>query len=548
METVEGNIIDIHTDRIYPGKIFILNGRILKIEENDRTYSTFIAPGFIDAHVHIESSMLTPVHFSELVVSKGTLAIVNDPHEIANVLGERGIRFMLENSRDAKVKCFFGIPSCVPATPFDSSGEIISAETTERLAATGEFVCLSEMMNVPGVLNEDPEILRKIEIAKKYRLKIDGHAPLLSGTALNKYIQAGISTDHESSDQNEALEKIRAGMKILIREGSAAKNYHALKSLIASHPEALMFCTDDAHPDEIIRNGHIDYLVRSALRDGFDLFTVWRIACLNPVKHYNLSVGTLREGENADFIRIRNLESLEVLEAYKDGRKIYEKEGNIVPETPNAADIFDMNRFFQHKITLSDLKKSVYREQNPGIEIKDGEIITSKFYFDVKTECDFESDIPRDILKIVYLNRYSPAKKPQISWIKGMGLKEGAFAASIAHDSHNILAVGCSDAEIQTVINRIIEIKGGLVVKNASGLHVLELPVGGIMSDKNAREVAEKYEYLTKELKKSGCKVNAPFMTLAFMSLIVIPEVKIGEKGLFDFASFRFLEENEHFR
>lgn len=545
MKTVEGNIIDIHTDRIYPGKIFISNGRILKIEKTDRMYSTYIAPGFIDAHVHIESSMLTPVHFSELIVSKGTLAIVNDPHEIANVLGERGIRFMLENSRSAKVKCFFGIPSCVPATPFDSSGGIISAGMTEQLAATGEFVCLSEMMNVPGVLNEDREVMRKIEAAKRYHLKIDGHAPLLSGTALKKYIQAGISTDHESSDLNEAIEKIRAGMKILIREGSAAKNYHALKPLIASHPEALMFCTDDAHPDEIIRNGHIDYLVRSALRDGFDLFTVLKIACLNPVKHYNLPVGTLQEGENADFIRIRNLESLEVLEAYKDGRKVYEKRANTVSEAPNTVDISDMNRFSRHKIALSDLKKGVFHEQNPGIEIKDGEIITSKFYFDVKTEGNFEADISQDILKIVYLNRYFPDKKPQISWIKGMGLKEGAFATSIAHDSHNILAVGCSDTEIQAVINRIIEIKGGLVVKNASGLHTLELPIGGIMSDKNAWEVAGKYEYLTKELKKSGCQVNAPFMTLAFMSLIVIPEVKIGEKGLFDFASFRFLEENE---
>lgn len=543
METVEGNIIDIHADRIYPGKIFISDGKILKIERSDRNYLTFISPGFIDAHVHIESSMLTPVHFSELAASKGTLAVVNDPHEIANVLGERGIRFMMENSREAKVKCFFGIPSCVPATLFDASGETISAETTERLAATGEFVCLSEMMDVPGVLNEEPEVMRKIEIAKKYHLKIDGHAPLLTGVALKKYIQAGISTDHESSTLKEALEKIHAGMKILIREGSAAKNYHALKPLIASHSEALMFCTDDAHPDEIIRNGHIDYLVRSALRDGFDLFSVLKIACLNPVKHYNLSVGTLKEGENADFIRIQNLESFEVLETYRDGRKIYEKGVNVFSDTYDAADFFGMNRFLQRKIELSDLKKRVSPERNPCIEIREGEIITSKSFFDVKTGRDFEADIDQNILKIVYLNRYSSGKKPQVSWIKGMGLKEGAFAASIAHDSHNILAVGCSDAEIQIVINRTIENKGGLVVKSASGVHALELPIGGIMSNKNALEVAERYEFLNKELRKSGCKPSAPFMTLAFMSLIVIPEVKIGEKGLFDFETFRFMEE-----
>lgn len=543
MEIIEGNIIDIHSDQIYPGKISISNGKILKIEKSNSVYSTFISPGLIDAHVHIESSMLTPFHFADLIVSKGTLAIVNDPHEIANVMGERGIRFMIENGREAKVKCFFGIPSCVPATPFDSSGEIISAEATERLAATGEFVCLSEMMNVPGVLNGDPEVVRKLEIAKKYRLKIDGHAPLLSGSALKKYIQADISTDHECSNPDEALEKIAGGMKILIREGSAAKNYNALKPLIASHPDVLMFCTDDAHPDEIIRNGHIDQLVRLALRDGFDLFTVLKIACLNPVKHYHLPVGTLREGENADFIRIENLDSFEVLEAYKDGRKVYKKGENSISDSQDSPDFSDMNQFAQQKIELSVLKKSALPERNLCITLTDGEIITSKSFFDAGQESDFESDVSRDILKIVYLNRYSSEKRPQISWIKGIGLKEGAFATSIAHDSHNILAVGCSDVAIQAVINRIIENKGGLVVKNSSGIHTLDLPIGGIMSNKNALEVAEKYEFLISEVRKSGCKLHAPFMTLAFMSLIVIPEVKIGEKGLFDFKTFRFLEE-----
>lgn len=544
MEIIEGNIIDVHTDQIYPGKISVSNGKILKIEKNNQVYSTFISPGFIDAHVHIESSMLIPEHFSDLIISKGTLAIVNDPHEIANVMGERGIRFMIENTRKARVKCFFGIPSCVPATPFDSAGEIISSELTERLAATGEFVCLSEMMDIPGVLNENPEVMRKIEIAKKYHLKIDGHAPLLSGEALKKYVQVGISTDHECSNLNEALEKIDAGMKILIREGSAAKNYNALKSLIASHPDSLMFCTDDAHPDEIIRNGHIDYLVRNALKDGFDLFTVLRIASLNPVKHYNLPVGTIQVGENADFIRIRNLESFEVLEAYKDGRKVYEKEVNISPVIQNMTDFSGLNHFSQHKIELSDLKKEVFPKQNPCIEVMDGEIITSKFFFNIESGSDFESDIDRDILKIIYLNRYSFDKKPQVSWIKGIGLKEGAFATSIAHDSHNILAVGCSDTDIQAVTNRLIENKGGLVVKNAFGLYMLELPIGGIMSDKNAWEVAKRYEFLTMELKNAGCRLRSPFMTLAFMSLIVIPELKIGEKGLFDFENFRFLEEN----
>lgn len=541
METIEGNIIDIHTCQIYPGTIFISNGKIQKIEKNQNVYSTYLSPGFVDSHVHIESSMLTPVHFADLVISKGTVAIVNDPHEIANVLGEEGIRFMIDNSQDAKIKCFFGIPSCVPATCFDSAGGSITAEETERLAKSGMFTCLSEMMNVTGVLQDDPEVIRKLQIAKKYSLKIDGHAPLLSGEGLRKYVKAGISTDHECSNRDEAEEKITEGMKIMIRDGSAAKNYNALKSLIGMYGDALMFCTDDAHPDEIRKEGHIDKTVRRAIADGFDLFTVLKIASLNPVEHYNLPVGTLKIGDHADFIRIENLNTFEVLETYIDGKLKYKKEGerNDVNVIKRKSPIL-LNNFSQSPIEEYMLRKKIFGT-SVCIEVINQSIITLKSFFDVECETFFESDTCRDILKIVYLNRYTQ-NKPQIAWIKGIGLKEGAFATSVAHDSHNILAVGCKDSDLMDVLNRIIEIKGGLVVKNTAGLHELELPIGGIMSYGEANEVADKYEFLSLELKKSGCLLDSPFMTLAFMSLIVIPELKIGEKGLFDFQTFQFLE------
>ncbi|WP_251621265.1 adenine deaminase [Odoribacter lunatus] len=544
MEKIEGNIIDIHHRKIYPGTIFVSNGKIQKIEENGNNYSTYLAPGFIDAHVHIESSMLTPIHFSDLVISKGTVAVINDPHEIANVLGMGGIQFMLQNSRDAGIKYFFGIPSCVPATSYDFAGGVITSKDVEELAATGNFVCLSEVMDIPGVLNENPEIIKKIQVAKKYELRIDGHAPFLTGDNLRRYISTGISTDHESSNLKEAIEKLELGMKVIIRDGSAAKNYEALKSLIEINPDLLMFCTDDAHPDDLIRYGHIDKIVRKAIADGYDLFTVWRIASLNPVIHYNLPVGVLREGDFADFIRIANLESLEVLETYLGGRKLYEKEV-VSSSVCHKKQYHPVNRFGQEKIHTNDLRKRVVKGKNVCIEVINQQIVTLKSYFESVTDDIFCSDVKQDILKIVYLNRYLNNKKPQVAWIKGIGMKEGAFATSIAHDSHNILAIGCKDEEITEVINRIIEGKGGLAVINSSGLFGMELPIGGIMSDKDAFWVASKYGDLLEKLRTTGCKLDSPFMTLSFMSLLVIPEIKIGELGLFDFRSFEFIENKE---
>lgn len=536
---IEGNIVDIYNRNIFPGIVSIEDGRIIAIARSTKQYDRYILPGFIDAHVHIESSMLVPAEFSELVIQKGTVAVVNDPHEIANVLGKEGIYFMLENSRSSLIKIFFTIPSCVPATDYDFSGSRLSVDDIKELLKSGRFVGLSEMMNVPGVLKHCPEVMRKIEIVRKQQLPIDGHAPGVRGMNLLKYVQAGISTDHECVDLEEALEKLNAGLKILIREGSAAKNYNALKSLISSHTDQVMFCTDDSHPDDIIRMGHIDKIVKRAVYDGFELFDILKVACINPVEHYHLPVGTLRINDPADFIIVRDLKSFDVLSVYLSGEDKFRYVKNRQKSFTSAV---CLNNFSRTPILPSDLKKNA-GERNLCIGVKNGEIVTTKDFFQLSApKQDFQSDTDKDILKIVYLNRYQNTP-PQIAYIRGIGLKEGAFATSISHDSHNIIAVGCSDLELTSAINAVIAGKGGLSVAGKDGISVLPLPVAGIMTDKKGMEVAEIWERMMEKLHRMGCCLDSPFMTLSFMSLIVIPELKIGERGLFDYNKFDFISE-----
>lgn len=542
MQHIEGNIIDIHRREIYPGIISIDSGKIISINRNSKKYTHYISPGFIDAHVHIESSMLIPEEFSKLAIRRGTVAIVNDPHEIANVMGIEGIEYMIENSKQSCIKSFFTIPSCVPATPYDSSGSVLLSSDIEQLVLNYKFVGLSEMMNVPGVVQEDAEVWAKIGIAHRHHLTIDGHAPGLSGGFLKKYIGAGISTDHECTFLEEAIEKINSGMKILIREGSAAKNYEALKRLIADYPEKVMFCTDDSHPNDLLSYGEIDKLVRKALGDGFDLFDVLKIASFNPISHYKINAGCLREGDPADFIVVRNLDTFDVLSVYIDGIEKYNYSGN--NEKPHPTPVKIINHFNRDTISLADLAKPI-KEKIVSIKVIPGELVTQRIDFKLESPTqNFESDVKRDILKIVYLNRYQNTP-PQIAFISGFELKEGAFATTISHDSHNIITVGCSDKDILGAINAVILEKGGLAVKNHKGIIKLPLPIAGIMSASDGETVASLWETLTEELKQMGCKLDSPFMTLSFMSLIVIPELKIGEQGLFDYEHFKFISESD---
>ncbi len=551
MQKYQGIIVDAVYRRQFKGEITVENGKILSIEEKEHENEQYILPGFVDAHVHIESSMTVPSVFAQMVVARGTVAVVSDPHEIANVMGEEGIDHMLEDARKVPLKAFFGVPSCVPATPFESAGAVLDAEAVDRLLAREDLHYLSEMMNFPGVILEFPEVMAKLKSAKKYGKVIDGHAPGLSGADLQKYVGAGISTDHECFTYEEAVEKINLGMKILIREGSSARNFDILYSLIDEYPESVMLCTDDSHPDTLIYEGHIDKLLRRGQEKGLDIYNLIRAAVINPVEHYRLNVGLLREGDPADFIIVDNLKALNVLKTFIDGNCVYD-DGKVLFSVEKAP---AKNVFNRGKISINDVKLAVStsknnREQINGQQMKkirvivaqDGELVTGQELALPKIEKgNLVSDTDRDILKMVVLSRY--ADDPvQIGFIKNIGLKNGAIASSIAHDSHNIIAVGATDEDIVRAVNRLVENRGGIVVGTAENLLDLPLEVSGLMSTLDGKEVAARYEQLNEEARKLGTSLMSPFMTLSFMSLLVIPELKLSDKGLFNVTKFEFVE------
>jgi len=550
MKKYLGIIVDAFTRQQFKGEIIVENGKIISIEEKEHDNEQYILPGMVDSHVHIESSMTVPSVFARMAVAKGTVAVVSDPHEIANVMGEEGIDYMLEDSKKAPLKIFFGVPSCVPATPFESAGSVLDAGAVDRLLARENMHYLSEMMNFPGVISEFPEVMAKLESAKKYGKVVDGHAPGLRGADLQKYIGAGISTDHECFTYEEAVEKIKLGMKVLIREGSSARNFETLHSLIDVYPKSVMLCTDDSHPDTLIYEGHIDKLIRRGQEKGLDIYNLIRAAVINPVEHYGLNVGLLREGDSADFITVDDLKSFNVLSTFIDGDCVYDKGKVLFPiEKIPAKNVFNRN-----KISIDDVKLAVppavetreqIKEQMKKIRVivaKDGELVTGQELTLPKVENgNLVSDPDRDILKMVVLSRY--ADDPvQIGFIKNIGLKKGAIASSIAHDSHNIIAVGAADEDIVEAVNRLVENRGGIVVGTAENLLDLPLEVAGLMSTLDGEEVASRYRLLNAESRKLGTSLESPFMTLAFMSLLVIPELKLGDRGLFDVTKFEFIE------
>jgi adenine deaminase len=538
MKQVEGNIIDIHRRVIYGGIVYFNDKGIDRIEEKEGLFDKYILPGLIDSHVHIESSMLVPSGFSRLVVPRGTIGVVTDPHEIGNVLGVQGVEYMIEESKNTPLKCFFGAPSCVPATPLESSGAVIDSSQIEELLDKPEVIALSEMMNYPGVINGDEEVVAKIRAAYNRNLPVDGHAPGIRGEGLKKYAEAGISTDHECFELDEALEKIEKGIKIQIRQGSAAKNFDALADLFESHPDQLMLCTDDSHPDELIKNGHIDKLIRLGLDKKIDLFKLLRAASLIPAQHYHLPIGLLREGDPADFIVIDNPKSFNILATYIDGVKVFDKKEGVLFAKRNVQII---NQFKEHFVSEEDIKVKVPSGSSKAKVIKcfEGELVTDTLWVDVAGKEVMNSDTQKDILKIVVVDRYQ-SKPVSVGFIYGFGLKRGALASSVAHDSHNVVAVGVEDSEIVKAINLVMKHKGGLTVVDKELQEVLPLPVAGLMSDEGGEVVAGKYNGLERLAIEMGSKLNAPFMTLSFMSLLVIPKLKLGDKGLFDGEKFEF--------
>ncbi|MCD4731866.1 MAG: adenine deaminase, partial [Bacteroidales bacterium] len=505
------------------------------IIEEESDSNQCILPGLIDAHIHIESSMLTPAEFARLAVAHGTVATVSDPHEIANVLGIDGVRFMIENGKQVSFKFYFGAPSCVPATSFESSGARLGSEDVEQLLKMDEIHYLSEMMNFPGVIYDDKEVMAKIQVAKKYHKPVDGHAPGLTGEEVKKYIQAGITTDHECFSIEEAMEKISYGMKVQIREGSAAKNFDTLIPLINSFPDKIMLCSDDKHPDDLVV-GHINQVIKKAIKLGYDPLKVLKICTLNPIKHYDLGVGLLQKGDPADFIVIDNFDDFIIKATYIDGEHVAENGKSLLKSLPASTP----NKFFANPVTEKDLEVKANGESIQILKALDGQLITPKLIAKAKIENgQVTSDIENDILKIVVLNRYKDSV-PAIGFVNGFGLKRGAIASTVAHDSHNIIAIGTNDQEIAKAINLLIETKGGISLIDGNHQLHLPLPVAGIMSNEDGYKIAETYKQLNQSAKNLGSALHAPYMTLSFMALLVIPELKLSDKGLFDGTKFEF--------
>ena len=532
---VKGNIIDILNKRIFKGEVVIENGYISAIREVNHEVENYILPGFVDAHIHIESSMVVPSEFAKIAVLHGTVATVSDPHEIANVLGVQGVGFMIENGKKVPLKFNFGAPSCVPATSFESTGAVINADDIKLMMENPDINYLAEMMNYPGVLFDDEEVLQKIEHAKNNNKPIDGHAPGLRGDDVTKYIAAGISTDHECFRYDEALEKLQKGMKILIREGSAAKNFDALIDLLPAYFENMMFCSDDKHPDDLLL-GHINQLCERAVAKGIDVFKVLQAACVNPVKHYNLEVGLLQKGDAADFILVDNLKEFNVLETYINGELVAKNGKSFVKSVPFEI----LNNFNTDIKKVADFRLASSSKKIRVIEALDGELVTNNIEADTLiVDGNLVSNTATDVLKMTVVNRYKN-ETPSIAFIKNFGIKEGAIASSVGHDSHNIIAIGVSDEAICKAVNLIIKNKGGVCAVTKTTEKVVALPVAGIMSDQPAEIIGNAYAALDAMAKEMGSTLRAPYMSLSFMALLVIPSLKLSDKGLFDGTSFQF--------
>lgn len=537
MTKISGHIVDVISKTIYKGIIQIEDGKISNIQPSDNVDSQFIIPGFVDAHIHIESSMMMPAEFARYSLIHGTVACVCDPHEIANVCGIEGVDYMIENGKHSPMQFYFGAPSCVPSTKFETSGAVLDAEAVETLLQRDDIYFLAEMMNYPGVIHKNKQVHLKLEAAKRAGKPIDGHAPGLMGDDLVAYAAGGITTDHECMTVEEAEAKMALGMKVLIREGSAAKNFDDLLPLLEKYAGNIMFCSDDKHPDDLIKNGHIDTLARRAVAAGYDPIEVLRVCSLNPIEHYNLEIGLLQKGDFADFVVVNDLKDFEVQATYIRGEKVAEN-GQVCFERYIPA--YLMNNFNAIKITQDQLRVEPHGKQLKVIEVEDGQLFTHSIFCEPKIENEnVVSDMENDVLKLVVYNRYQPSS-PAIGFIKNIGLKRGAIASTVAHDSHNIVAVGTSDAEITLAINRIIDSKGGIVACHGDQSCLLPLPIGGLMSDVEGTHIARKYEEVDAWAKELGSSLNAPFMTVAFMSLLVIPELKLTDTGLFDGSIFAY--------
>lgn len=534
---IKSNLIDLVAKEIFAAEVKIENNKIIAVTKISETLSTYILPGFIDAHVHIESSMLVPTEFARIAVVHGTVGTISDPHEIANVLGVAGVDYMIENAKQVPFHFYFGAPSCVPATNYETAGAVIDSNNIDQLLRRREIVYLAEMMNFPGVIYKDEEVLKKIASAKKYNKPVDGHAPGLLGEEMKTYFNAGITTDHECFMYEEALEKLKHGVKIMIREGSAAKNFETLIPLLDHFPEQIMFCCDDKHPDNLIE-GHINQHVKRALAKGHDVFNVLRAASHNVIKHYNLPVGLLQVGDAADFIEIDSIDDFNILKTFIGGTMVAENGKSFIPVLDSPI----VNNFKCSLKQPENFRIKAEGETIRVIEALEGQLVTNEIFMDAHiVDCYAESNTANDILKIAVVNRYNDAPIA-LAFIKNVGLTSGAIASCVAHDCHNIVVVGTNDEDMCKAVNLIIMAKGGISLANENETMVLELPIAGIMTNQPAEIVAEAYTKLDQRAKELGSKLRAPYMSLSFMALLVIPQLKLSDKGLFNGKSFEFTD------
>lgn len=532
VSTFQGHIVDLVARRIFDGEIRVKDGRIDAIAECEvDAAAPYYMPGFIDSHVHIESSMMTPVEFARIALRHGTVGAVCDPHEIANVMGREGIDLMLDLARLTSFRFAFGMPSCVPSCSKDieTSGFVLNAHDVEEYMQRPDIYFLAEMMNFPGVLNADPEVMAKIAAAKAVGKPVDGHAPGLVGNDRKRYAAAGISTDHECNTIETGRAAVASGMKVQIREGSSASDYAALAPLLAEAPGMVMFCTDDCHPEDFVRC-HIDYIVRRALSEGYNVMDVLTAASLTPVKHYGIKAGLLQQGDPADFIVVTDLTPhFRVLKSYIDGEKVFSSKGQYTASRMLERSVHVQRNIVEHMannfhatpITPADIARTPQAEESI-IVATDGSLFT----------LHERGPVTPEVQKLVVMERYSGQGVPQVAYIKGFGLKQGAFAQSIAHDCHNIVAVGCSDEDIVKVVNRVIEMKGGIAATDGTVMEDLPLPIAGLMSPLCGHELAFRCTLMGELVRRAGCNLHSPSITLAFMCLPVIPQLKLTDKGL----------------
>lgn len=544
---IAGNLVDVDINKIYPAEITIKAGKISSITKVKKKFKNYILPGLVDAHIHIESSLLCPSRFAQVVVPHGTIATVSDPHEIANVMGMAGINYMIADAKSVPLKVFYTAPSCVPATDFETTGAKLTAKQISQLLKKKEIVALGEMMNFPGVIFNDKQVLAKIKVAKIAKKPVDGHAPGLLGQDLKKYIRAGISTDHECFTFKEAAAKAKLGMKIMLRQGSSAKNLKDLINIAKQKPDSAFFVSDDLHPDDLIK-GHTNLLLKQAVKLGVNPIMAVKMASLNPVKHYRLPVGLGRVGDYADLIEVSNLKDFKVLRVFINGKLVAQNGKTLFKVKPKqVASTFKIKKKSVDDFIVKADKDTLVRV----IKVIPNQIVTGQRQACLKVKNgDLQPEVKKDILKIAVCERYGH-NRIGLGFIQGFGLKRGAIATSVAHDSHNIVTVGTSNEAMARAVNEIIKMKGGLVAYNGKKVvnHVrktfsnvvkLELPIAGLMSSQKVEIVNKKLEDLHRQVKKMGCRLHSPFMTLSFMALLVIPELKLSDQGLFDGKNFAF--------